>query len=230
MTLRRVLGLAASRPWWLLFGGGVAAVAVVANVGLVAVSAFLISRAQTTSNVADLALAITAVRVLAIGRSVARYLERIVVHAGTFRVLADLRSWFFASIEPLAPARLRAVRSGDLLARITADVGTLEEAFAGVAVPPVAAVAALAFAALLLGAIDRTAGVLLLVFAWSRASWSRWSSAACRGSRRAPGSRTGRWRRLSRSTASAGSRTWRRSIARARIGPRSCRHPSRWTA
>ena len=36
---------------------------------------------------------------------------------------------------------------GDLLARITADVGTLEEAFAGVAVPPVAAAAALVFAA-----------------------------------------------------------------------------------
>ena len=165
MTLRRVLGLAASRPWWLLFGGAVAAAAVIANVALVGMSAYLISRAQTASNVADLALAITAVRVLAIGRAVARYVERIVVHAGTFRVLADLRSWFFASIEPLAPARLRAVRSGDLLARITADVGTLEEAFAGVAVPPVAAAAALAFGAVLLGAIASAAGLLLLGFA-----------------------------------------------------------------
>ncbi len=187
-------------------------------------SAYLISRAQTTSNVADLALAITAVRVLAIGRSVARYVERIVVHAGTFRVLADLRSWFFASIEPLAPARLRSVRSGDLLARITADVGTLEEAFAGVAVPPVAAAAALAFAAVLLGAIDPTAGVLLLVFALVRpASSSRRSSA--RLSRRPRASRiaTGRSRRPSRSTGSAASPTWRRSIARARTAPRSCR-------
>ena len=168
MTLRRVLGLAASRPWWLLFGGGVAAAAVIANVALVGMSAYLISRAQTASNVADLALAITAVRVLAIGRAVARYVERIVVHAGTFRVLADLRSWFFASIEPLAPARLRAIRSGDLLARITADVGTLEEAFAGVAVPPVAAAAALAFGAVLLGAIAPAAGLLLLGFAADR--------------------------------------------------------------
>ena len=165
MTLRRVLALAASRPWWLVFGAAVAAVAVIANVALVGMSAYLISRAQTASNVADLALAITAVRVLAISRAVARYVERIVVHAGTFRVLADLRAWFFASIEPLAPARLRAIRSGDLLARITADVGTLEEAFAGVAVPPVAAAAALAFGAVLLGAIAPAAGLLLLGFA-----------------------------------------------------------------
>ena len=107
MTLRRVLALAASRPWWLLLGASVAAIAVMANVGLVAMSAYLISRAQTATNVADLAIAITMVRVLAIGRAVARYIERIVIHAGTFRVLADLRSWFFASIEPLAPARLR---------------------------------------------------------------------------------------------------------------------------
>ena len=165
MTLRRILALAASRPWWLLFGASIAAVAVMANVGLVAMSAYLISRAQTATNVADLAIAITVVRVLAIGRAVARYVERIVIHAGTFRVLADLRSWFFASIEPLAPARLRSIRSGDLLARIGADVGTLEEAFAGVAVPPVAAAAALAFAAVLLGAIVPAAGVLLVGFA-----------------------------------------------------------------
>ena len=117
MILRRVLGLAASRPGWLLLGATVAAVSVIANVALVGTSAYLISRAQTVTNVAELALAITAVRVLAIVRSGSRYLERIVIHAGTFRVLADLRASFFAAIEPLAPAGLRSARGGDLLAR-----------------------------------------------------------------------------------------------------------------
>ena len=165
MTLRRILRLTASRPGWLLLGAAVAAIAVIANVGLVATSAYLISRAQTATNVAELALAITAVRVLAIGRSVARYLERIVIHTGTFRVLADLRAWFFRSIEPLAPAGLRAWRSGDLLARVTADIGTLEEAFAGVAMPPIAAAAAVAFGCVLLGWIQPLAGWVLLAFA-----------------------------------------------------------------
>ena len=165
MILRRVLGLAASRPGWLLLGAAVAAVSVIANVALVGTSAYLISRAQTVTNVAELALAITAVRVLAIVRSVSRYLERIVIHAGTFRVLADLRASFFAAIEPLAPAGLRSARGGDLLARITADVGTLEEAFAGVAVPPIAAAGAVAFGSVLLGWIDPIAGWILLAFA-----------------------------------------------------------------
>ena len=39
-------------------------------------------------------------------RAAFRYLERYVTHRATFAILADLRVWFFASIEPLAPARL----------------------------------------------------------------------------------------------------------------------------
>jgi thiol reductant ABC exporter CydC subunit len=117
------------------------------------------------TNVAELALAITAVRVLAIGRAVLRYGERMVVHGGTFRVLADLRAWAYRSIEPLAPAGLRSWRSGDLLARFVADVGTLEEAFAGVLVPPVAALGAVAFGCLLLAAIAPATGVVLLAAA-----------------------------------------------------------------
>ena len=34
--------------------------------------------------------------------------------------------WFYAALEPLAPARLQQYRSGDLLSRIVADIGTLE--------------------------------------------------------------------------------------------------------
>ena len=45
------------------------------------------------------------VRVLAIARAAFRYLERYVTHRATFAILADLRVWFFAAIEPLAPGR-----------------------------------------------------------------------------------------------------------------------------
>ena len=41
---------------------------------------------------------------LAIARAAFRYLERYVTHRATFEILADLRVWFFASIEPLAPS------------------------------------------------------------------------------------------------------------------------------
>ena len=116
------------------------------------------------SNVAEIALAITAVRVLAIGRAAFRYLERYVTHRATFAILADLRVWFFASIEPLAPARLATRRSGDLLARIVADIETLEDFYVRVIVPPVVAVLVTAFASVLLGVFDPLLGLALVAF------------------------------------------------------------------
>ena len=129
-----------------------------------AMSAYLISKAAIVSNVAEIALAITAVRVLAIGRAAFRYLERYVTHRATFAILADLRVWFFASIEPLAPARLATRRSGDLLARIVADIETLEDFYVRIIVPPVVAVLVTAFASVLLGAFDPLLGLALVAF------------------------------------------------------------------
>jgi thiol reductant ABC exporter CydC subunit len=116
------------------------------------------------SNVAEIALAITSVRVLAIGRATFRYLERYVTHRATFAILADLRVWFFASIEPLAPARLATRRSGDLLARIVADIETLEDFYVRIIVPPVVAVLVTAFASVLLGVFDPILGLVLAAF------------------------------------------------------------------
>jgi ATP-binding cassette subfamily C protein CydC len=108
------------------------------SVGLLALSAYLISKAAWVTDVADLAIAITSVRLFAILRAVFRYLERYFSHTATFRILTHLRVWFYSAIEPLAPARLMPYRSGDLLARSIADIETLENFYIRVAVPPLA--------------------------------------------------------------------------------------------
>jgi len=163
-TFARLLGLLSSNRRWLAAGAVLGFLAIAANVTLVATSAYLVSKAATVTNVAELALAITAVRVLAIGRAAFRYLERYATHLATLRILADLRVWFFAAIEPLAPARLATHRSGDLLSRISADVDTLEDFAVRVVLPPIVAVMAAAFACLLLAAFDPPLGIVLLVF------------------------------------------------------------------
>ena len=163
-TFRRLFGLLAGHRRWIAIGASLGFLAVGSNVALMAMSAYLISRAAIVSNVAEIALAITAVRVLAIGRAAFRYLERYVTHRATFAILADLRVWFFASIEPLAPARLATRRSGDLLARIVADIETLEDFYVRVIVPPVVAVLVTAFASVLLGAFDPLLGLALVAF------------------------------------------------------------------
>ncbi|HKI53210.1 MAG TPA: thiol reductant ABC exporter subunit CydC, partial [Anaerolineales bacterium] len=69
-----------------------------------------------------------------------RYLERLVSHNVTFRLLARLRVWFYEKLEPLAPARLMDYKSGDLLARVIGDVETLENFYVRVVSPSLTAV------------------------------------------------------------------------------------------
>ena len=164
MTLRRLIGLAATRRRWIVAGALLAAVAIGANVALVGVSAFLISKSALAVSVAEVAVAITTVRVLAIGRAAFRYLERYVTHAVVLRSLADLRVWFFASIEPLAPARLVTRRSGDLVGRIVSDIDTLERFPVRVLVPAITAVVVAGIACLVLGLLDPATGLVLAVF------------------------------------------------------------------
>jgi thiol reductant ABC exporter CydC subunit len=163
-TFRRLFGLLAAHRRWIAIGALLGFLAVGSNVALMAMSAYLISKAALVSNVAEVALAITAVRVLAISRAAFRYLERLVTHRATFAILADLRVWFFASIEPLAPARLARHRSGDLLARIVGDIETLEDFYVRVIVPPIVAALVTAIASLALGLLDPVLGLALLAF------------------------------------------------------------------
>ena len=222
-ALRRLFGLMAGQRRWIALGALLGFLAVGANVALMALSAYLISRAAIVTNVAEVALAITGVRVLAISRATFRYLERYVTHRATFAILADLRVWFFASIEPLAPARLTDRRRGDLLARIVADIETLED----VPRPDRRAAASsrplvTAFATLLLGAFDPVLGLALVVFLVvtgvvlplvSRRLSRRPAACAHRDPRRA--------RSAWSSTSSAGSPTSSRSIGRRRTGSAS---------
>jgi len=160
----RLMGLMSAHRRWVAAGALLGFLAIASNVALVAMSAFLVSRAAVVDNVAEIALAVTAVRVLAIGRAAFRYLERYATHVATLRILADVRVWFYAAIEPLAPARLTTRRSGDLLARIVADVETLEDFYVRVFLPPIVAVLVTAFACVLLGVFDVTIGLVLLAF------------------------------------------------------------------
>jgi ATP-binding cassette, subfamily C, bacterial CydC len=153
---------------------GVATVA--SNVGLLATAAYVISASALVSFLAALVIPIYLVRLFGVSRAGARYAERMASHNLTFRLLANLRSWFYARIEPLAPARLLCYRSGDLLSRIVKDVDELENIYLRVVSPVLVAtvISALVFllfyvfdpllAFVALGALAVTgAGVPLLV-------------------------------------------------------------------
>jgi ATP-binding cassette subfamily C protein CydC len=136
-------------PHWrrVAFGVALALATLLANIGLLALSSWFIASmaiAGALGMAMDYSLPATGVRALAIIRAVGRYLERLVNHDTTFRILTSLRLWFFKRIEPLAPARLSAFRSGDLLARVRADIDTLDDYYVRGVVPGIVALLALA--------------------------------------------------------------------------------------
>lgn len=83
-----------------------------------------------------------AIRALALVRTFGRYLERLVTHDATLRLLSDLKVHFYHQLEPLAPARLQSHRSGDLLGRMRADIDSMDHFYLRVVVPSVTAVLA----------------------------------------------------------------------------------------
>jgi ATP-binding cassette subfamily C protein CydC len=136
-------------PYWRLavLGLVLSLATLLANVGLLALSSWFIASmalAGLAGAMFDYTTAGAAVRALALGRAAGRYAERLVNHDVTFRILAALRVWFYARIEPLAPARLSPYRSGDLLSRIRADIDTLDDFYVRGVVPSIVAVLAAA--------------------------------------------------------------------------------------
>jgi ATP-binding cassette subfamily C protein CydCD len=134
------------------------------SVSLMGTSAWLISAAALQPSIAELNIAIVGVRFFGITRGLARYGERLVSHDVTFRLLSRLRVWFFAALEPLAPARLMKYRGGDLLSRIVSDVETLENFYLRGIAPPLVAVLITGGASLVLGFFEPLLGVILAGF------------------------------------------------------------------
>ncbi len=116
-----------------LLGAG----AIGAAIGLLATSAWLISRASQHPSESALGLAIVGVQFFALSRGLLRYGERLVGHDAAFRVLADLRTRVYRRLETLAPAGLPAFRRGDLLSRLVQDVDSLQDVVLRV-IPPFA--------------------------------------------------------------------------------------------
>ena len=113
---------------------------IASGIGLLATSAYIISAAALHPSIAELQVAIVGVRFFGLSRGVFRYLERLVSHDVTFRLLARWRVWFFQALEPLAPARLMQFHSGDLLSRVIGDIGILEGFYVRAITPPLVAI------------------------------------------------------------------------------------------
>ncbi|MFA7495496.1 MAG: thiol reductant ABC exporter subunit CydC [Acidithiobacillus sp.] len=140
--LLRLLKLFGGYKLWMLGGAFLALLTILSNFGLLALSGWFLASAAlaglggyATLNLYNFFLPAAGVRAFATVRVISRWLERIVTHEATFRLLAQLRIWFYSRLEPLAPAGLQGYRSGDILSRLVADIDTLNNFYLRVFTP-----------------------------------------------------------------------------------------------
>ncbi len=140
--LLRLLRLARPLRGRLLLAVAAGAAATGCGIALLAVSGFMLARASEHPSIIAISAAVVAVRALSVGRGTFRYGERLASHDVAFRVLADVRVSIYRRLERLAPAGLRAFRSGDLLARLISDVDATQDLFIRAIAPPLTALLA----------------------------------------------------------------------------------------
>ena len=163
-TLFRLLHLYRAYAWWLLAGIALNVVVVLANVALLALSGWF-TAAMALSGLGGVPIEVfapaAAIRGLAVLRTGGRYAERLVTHEATLRLLAEVRVWFYARLEPLAPARLQSVRGGDLMSRIRSDIDSLDNLYLRVLAPTAASAASAVLLVGFLALFDRAAAAVL---------------------------------------------------------------------
>ncbi len=138
--LLRVLGLWRARRGWLAAGLGVTVLSALIGAALLALAGQAVADALGGAAVAA-AVSFFLLKPLIGLRPAARWAERMVTHAATFRALADTRVWFFRRLAERLPAGIGLRRSGDLLGRLVADVEALDGLYLKVMVPVAAALA-----------------------------------------------------------------------------------------
>ncbi len=156
------------------------AATVLAAVGLLTTSGFLISRAAEQPEILSLTVAIVGVRFFGISRSLLRYSERLVSHDLAFRSLTDLRHRFFERLVPLVPGGLDQPASADLLSRFVGDVDRLQDLYLRALTPPFIALATglvcVAVAAVMLPLAGLVLLLMLLLGGIAAPALTRWAA------------------------------------------------------
>jgi len=156
--LRPYLRLLGARWPRLALGGALLLATTLAGMGLLALSGWFITAtgAAAAASVASLVAFEVytpggAIRAFALGRTAARYGERLHNHDAVLRILADLRTAVFARLTRLDSSRLFRFRSADLLSRLTADIDALDALYLRTLAPPIVALVAIASVTGLIG-------------------------------------------------------------------------------
>ncbi|EKO3409389.1 cysteine/glutathione ABC transporter ATP-binding protein/permease CydC [Vibrio fluvialis] len=155
------------KHWFgLTLGMLLAFVTLCASIGLLTLSGWFLSAAA----VAGLTIARETfnymlpgafVRGFAMGRTAGRWGERVVSHNATFKLLTDLRIFFFEKLAPMIPGRVSNLRDADLLNRLVADIDAMDHVYLRLISPVTVGVLGIAALTALLCWFDMALGLTL---------------------------------------------------------------------
>ena len=145
----------------LVIAAALGALAAACSVGLLATAAWLISRSALRPQVLFLVAPAAVVQAFGFGRAVFRYAERLAGHDAALALLAARRVRVYDALARLAPTGIADYGSGDLIARLVADVDSLADRWLRVRLPYAAAAVAGTGAVALVTVLQPDAGLIL---------------------------------------------------------------------
>jgi len=173
-SLRPVASLLRPYRWWVLASVAVNVCVYLAMIAAAAVGAALVGRAIAGAGSRDLWPLVWVLAGLVIPLGVLGWLDVVVTHVVSFRLLHDLRLVLYRRFRELAPAYLIERRSGDLARASVADVELIEIFTSHIAPPVVAALIVPAVALIALAVIHPVLALVVLPFVIAVASVPSW--------------------------------------------------------
>ena len=173
-SLQPVASLLKPYRWWVLAAVLVNAGVYLGTIAAAAAGAALVGRAIAGADSRQLQPLLWLIAAIVIPLGVLGWLDMVVTHVVSFRLLHDLRLVLYRRFRELAPAYLIERRSGDLARASLADVELIELFTSHIAPPIVAALIVPGLALIALGVINWVLALVVLPFVLAVASVPSW--------------------------------------------------------
>ena len=140
-TTRPFLTLLLLEKKWLFYGFILATLSIFFSIGLMSLSGWFISAtayaslSYQTASTFNYFLPAAGVRFFSLARIVTRYIERLVTHDSTFKILTRIRVYCYQKLIPKAPMHLQTHSSNALLANFMDNIQILDELYLKVLSP-----------------------------------------------------------------------------------------------
>ena len=126
----------------LIYAGLLSSISLMMAVGLLAVSAWLISMASTRPPILVLQVAIVAVRFFGLGRGVFRYFSRLLEHDAALRIQNLLRINIYQKLEHFLPINFANLKRGGLLRQVVTETEEIQDLWLRLFLPWISAIIA----------------------------------------------------------------------------------------